>query len=104
MSPPAGFEPDREQIERCLRVLFAHAPEGIVSLRAFYDDRKDDPPFAIVAVDLNGRGVGRGAEEAYRLARQAARARRPVVLGPRPWPCSATGPGPTRSPCAPPWR
>jgi hypothetical protein len=88
VSPPAGFlEPDRAQIARFVGASFMHAGEGgVVSLRAFYDDeaarRRDERPFRIVSVRLNGGGLRPVVEAAFRLAGDAARASRPVVVAP----------------------
>jgi hypothetical protein len=89
MSPPEGFtlEPDRGQIARFVEGAFRHVEEGgIISLRAFYDDelakKRNDRPFDIVAVKLNGRGHEPIVEAAFALALEAAKPKRPVVVAP----------------------
>jgi hypothetical protein len=78
---------DRDQIERFVSALFMHAGEGgTVSLRAFYDDalakKRDDPPYKIRNVRLNGGGLGPVIEAAAEIAEAALESGRPVVLAP----------------------
>ena len=68
--------PDPAQLERFVNSLFAHASEGgTISLRAFYDDdlakRRDEKPFRIRAVRLNGEGLAPVVRQAVRLAEEA---------------------------------
>lgn len=86
-APDAPVEPDAEQIGRFIATLFAHASEGgIVSLRAFYDDelakRRDEKPFRIRTVRLNGDGLEPVTRQAVRLAEEALGSSRPVVVAP----------------------
>lgn len=75
------------EIERFVHALFRHANEGgFVSLRGFYDDalakRRDEKPFKIVAVRLNGDGLEPVINATAKLAEDAATAGRPVVVAP----------------------
>ena len=81
------LEPDRAELARFIKAAFAHAePGGRVMLRAFYDDalakKQGDPPFKTVTASINGAGLASVIEPAFKLALEAARAERPVVLAP----------------------
>jgi hypothetical protein len=87
IEPSTPIGPDPTLIERFVNGLFAHAAEGgIVSLRAFYDDelakRRDEKPFRIRTVRLNGAGLEPVVRQAVRLAEEAAQSGRPVVVAP----------------------
>jgi hypothetical protein len=76
---------DGTQLERFVGAMFRHAHEGgTVSLRAFYDDalarKRDEKPFQIRGVRLNGGGFEPVVRAATKLAEAAARATRPVVV------------------------
>jgi hypothetical protein len=85
MSP--RIEPDREELARFIDALFVHASDGgKVLLRAFFDDdlakKRNDPPFRTVTATINGEGPGAILEPAYKVAYEAAREERPVVVCP----------------------
>lgn len=89
------LEPDRSQLEIFTEALFRYAPAGgYVSLRAFYDEdqKKDEKPFRITPVQLNGNGLRFLWEAAEDDARRAAQAPRPVVFV-RRFVCSAARTG-----------
>src|SRR5262245_42077406 len=73
------LEPDRDQIEIFVEALFRHASTGNVSLRSFYEDRRE--PFQIVPLPLNGK-LRELADAAGRMAGQAANAAERVVVCP----------------------
>src|SRR2546430_414838 len=74
------LEPDREQIEIFVEALFRHAaPQGYVSLRAFYED--EEKSFRISPTALCG-GLNYLIEVAEDDARRAAQSPRPVVFAP----------------------
>jgi P4 family phage/plasmid primase-like protien len=78
---------DRAELARFVEVLFRNAGEGgTVSLRAFFDDeaakKRDDKPFAIRAVRLNGSGLEPVIDAAVVLAKEALGSKRPVVVAP----------------------
>lgn len=74
---------DRDHIERFARALFAYASEGsVVSLRAFHDRDRSQPPLAIRPVTINGAGLTPVIDEAERIANAAANHRDPVVFCP----------------------
>jgi hypothetical protein len=80
-------EPDRGQLARFINATFAHAGEGgLIALRAFYDDeiakKRGSRPFKTITVRINGDGLRSIIEPAFRLAVEAARADRPVVMAP----------------------
>lgn len=85
--PHEPVAPDADQIGTFISTLFAHASEGgVVSLRAFYDDdlakRRDEKPFRIRTVRLNGDGLEPVVRQAVRLAEEALQSTRPVVVAP----------------------
>ena len=70
--------PDRAELARFVGALFRHAERGRhVSLRAFFDDnlakRRNEPPFRIRNVRLNGGGLAPVVEAAFKLAAEALR-------------------------------
>src|SRR5215471_19164502 len=80
MKPPLG--PDRSQIETFVLALFKHATAGNwTSLRAFFEDRADLPPFRITPHKLNGN-FDALIDQAYQVAELAARAHEKVVFCP----------------------
>ena len=55
----APHQADRAQLEAFVMALFKHATAGNwVSLRAFFEDRADLPPFTIAPIKLNGNFDG----------------------------------------------
>lgn len=84
---PVPLQADRDQLLQFIDNLFLHAGEGgTVSLRAFYDDalakKRNDPPYKIVCIRLNGSGLEPLIDAAEQLAGEAASAGRPVVFAP----------------------
>ena len=80
MKPPLG--PDRSQIETFVLALFKHATAGNwTSLRAFFEDSADLPPFRITPHKLNGN-FDALIDQAYQVAELAARANKKVVFCP----------------------
>jgi hypothetical protein len=76
------LEPDRGQIEIFVNALFRHAaPEGYVSLRAFYDDANNSKSFRISPTRLTG-GLNFLIERAEDDARRAANEPRRIVFCP----------------------
>jgi hypothetical protein len=78
--PPPG--PDRIQIEAFVLALFKHAAAGnYVSLRAFFEDNANRPPFNITPIKLNGN-LDALINQAYQVAELAALASEKVVFCP----------------------
>jgi RecA-family ATPase len=76
------LEPDREQIETFISLLFRHAgDDGYVSIRAFYDDSDDTKPFCISPMRLN-HGHKLLADAVVDDARRCANSPRRVVFCP----------------------
>src|SRR5262249_35348557 len=77
------LEPDRNQLEIFVQGLFRHCgKDGIVSLRAFFEDAdKNDPPYRITATSLKG-GLNFLVDAAEDDARRAAQHPRPLVFCP----------------------
>ena len=74
---------DTDQIASFVDALFRHANEGgFVSLRAFDDKEKGQPPFAIRAVQINGTGLAPIIERASDMANRCANAAQSVVFCP----------------------
>src|SRR3712207_3032732 len=89
MSPQGGFtlEPDYEQLARYVNALFLHAGEGgTVSLRVFFDDenakKRNDPPYKIRSVRLNGGGLEPVISTTVKLAKEAVELTRAAVVCP----------------------
>src|SRR3712207_7149698 len=79
-APP--LEPDRNEIDRFVHALFAHASEGgYISLRSFYDD-KQSGVFQIRPVRLNGGGLEPVIAAAAELAKDALWPSRAIVVCP----------------------
>ena len=75
------LEPDRDEIEIFFDAVFRHAaPEGIVSLSAYYDDKTEH--FQTFKAKLNGGGLRNVCDMAEDLARRCANERRPAVFAP----------------------
>jgi hypothetical protein len=80
MKPPPG--PDRSQIETFVLALFKHATaDHWVSLRAFFEDSTNLPPFNITPIKLNGN-FNVLIDQAYHVAELAAHNHKKVVFCP----------------------
>lgn len=74
---------DRDQIDQFATALFRYASEGsFISLRAFDDKRKGQPPFEIEAVQINGAGLAPVIDRASQMATRCANAAQSIVFCP----------------------